>query len=64
MLRSIGLAGVMRRLPSVRAVFLLSLLMTVAILTTATAVLVDFRHRQLAHSRGEILSLTRILSDQ
>ena len=63
-LRSIGLAGLRRQIPSVRAVLLLSLVMIGATVLTATVLLVDLRQKELAHAKREIVSLTRILSEQ
>lgn len=62
--RSIGWRGVLRRVPSVRAVLLLSFIVTVVMTLAAIVVLLDLRQKELDHARGEILTLTRILSDQ
>ena len=59
-----GLKGRLRQIPSVRAVLLLSLVMILATVISATAVLIDLRQRELDHARGEIVSLSQILSDQ
>ena len=59
-----GLEGRLRQTPSVRAVLLLSLVMILATLISAATVLVDLRHKELAHGQGEIVSLTRILAEQ
>lgn len=58
------LKGRLRQAPSVRAVLLLSLVMILATLISAATVLVDLRHKELAHGQGEIVSLTRILAEQ
>jgi PAS domain S-box-containing protein len=63
-LGSIGLAGLRRQIPPVRAVLLLSLVMIVATVLTATALLLDLRHKELARAKREIVSLTRILAEQ
>jgi PAS domain S-box-containing protein len=60
--RSLG--GRLRQLPSVRAVLLLSSVMILATLISAALVLVDLRQKELDHARGEIVSLSEILSDQ
>lgn len=62
--RSIGWRDALRRVPSVRAVLLLSFLVTVVMTLAAIVVLLDLRQKELEHARGEILTLTRILSDQ
>ena len=54
----------LRQIPSVRAVLLLSLVMILATVVSAVAVLVDLRHKELAHGQGEIVSLTQILAEQ
>lgn len=54
----------LRQIPSVRAVLLLSLVMILATVISAAAVLIDLRQRELNHARGEIVSLSQILSDQ
>ena len=59
-----GLKGRLRQIPSVRAVLLLSLVMILATVISAAAVLIDLRQRELNHARGEIVSLSQILSDQ
>lgn len=59
-----GLKGRLRQAPSVRAVLLLSLVMILATVISAAAVLIDLRQRELDHARGEIVSLSQILSDQ
>lgn len=63
-LRLKGLRGLRRQIPSVRAVLLLSLVMIVATVLTVTALLLDLRQKELAHAKREIVSLTRILSEQ
>ena len=59
-----GLKSRLRQIPSVRAVLLLSLVMILATVISAAAVLIDLRQRELDHARGEIVSLSQILSDQ
>ena len=63
-IRSIGLDGRRRQIPSVRAVLLLSLVMIGATVLTAAALLVDLRQKEVAHAKREIVSLTRILAEQ
>jgi len=62
--RSIGLKGIPRPNPSVRAVLLLSFVMILVTVIAATAVLLDLRQKELEHAKGEIVSLSQILSDQ
>ncbi|MFZ4536484.1 cache domain-containing protein [Propionivibrio sp.] len=62
--RAIGLRGILRSSPSVKAVLLLSLVMILATVISATVVLVDLRQKELNHAEGEIISLGEILSDQ
>lgn len=62
--RSTGWRGAVRRVPSVRAVLVLSFLVTVVMSIAAVAVLLDLRQKELKHAKAEILTLTRILSDQ
>ncbi|WP_301101702.1 histidine kinase [Propionivibrio sp.] len=64
MFRSIGLKARLRQIPSVKALLLLSLAMILATVISATALLLDLRQKELAHAQGEIVSLTRILSEQ
>jgi len=45
-------------------VLVLSVVMIVATLFGAAAVILDLRQRELAHAKGETVSLSRILSDQ
>ena len=52
------------QLPSVKAVLLLSLVMILTTVVAATVVLLDLRQKELAHAKGEVLSLTRILAEQ
>lgn len=59
-----GLKGRLRQPRSVRALFLLSLLMILATVIWVTAVRLDLRQKELAHARCEIVSLTRIFSGQ
>ena len=61
---SVGLKDILRPSPSVRAVLLLSLLMILATVGSSTAVLLDLRLKELAHAKGEVVSLTRILAEQ
>jgi PAS domain S-box-containing protein len=59
-----GLRARLRQIPSVRALLSLSSVMILATVISATVVLLDLRQKELAHARGEIVSLTRILSEQ
>lgn len=52
------------RSQSVRAVLMLSVSMVVAVVVGSLALLVDLRQRELAHARGEAISLNRILAEQ
>ena len=54
----------LRQIPSVRALLVLSLVMILATVISAALVLVDLRHKELDHAKGEIVSLSEILSDQ
>ena len=54
----------LQHIPSVRAMILLSFMMSVVIFATASILLLDFRQKELNHARGELSSLTRILSEQ
>ncbi len=61
---SIGLKGLWRPASSVRGVLLLAFVMILVTVASATAVLLDLRQKELARAKTEIVSLTRILSDQ
>lgn len=61
---STGLRRLLQQVPSVRAVLLLSSVMTLATVVSAMMVLLDLRQKELAHAKGELVSLTRILSEQ
>ena len=50
--------------PSVKAVLLLSLVMILTTVIATTVVLLDLRQKELAHAKGEVLSLTGVLSEQ
>jgi PAS domain S-box-containing protein len=63
-LRSIDLKSMLPANASVRAVLLLSLVMLLATVASATALLLDLRRQELKHAQGEIVSLSQILSDQ
>ncbi len=63
-LRSIDLKSMLPANASVRAVFLLSLVMLLATVASAMALLLDLRRQELKHAQGEIVSLSQILSDQ
>lgn len=60
----ITLRKLLQRTPSVRAILLLAIMMTVAMVLSAAAILVDLRQKELAHARGELSTLTRILAEQ
>ena len=64
MLRAFRPWGFLQRVPSVRAVLLLSSVMILATVVSATAVLLDLRQKELLRAKGEMVSLTRILSEQ
>ncbi len=62
--QSIGLKEVLRPSSSVRAILVLSLVMILAIVISATAIVLDLRQRELTHAKSEIVSLSRILAEQ
>ncbi len=64
MFESIGLKGQLRQIPSVSAVLVLSFVMILATVISAIALILDLRQKELTHARGEIVSLTRVLSEQ
>lgn len=57
-------ASAKRRIPLVRAVGALTAAVVCAILAATGLLLWDLRARELAHARGEIVSLSKILSEQ
>lgn len=61
---SINLKDILRPTSSVRAVLWLSWLMILATVISAATVLLDLRQRELDHAQSEIISLSRILSEQ
>lgn len=61
---SIGLKRLLQQVPSVRAVLFLSFMMILATVVSVMAVLLDLRQKELTHAKGELVSLTRILSEQ
>ena len=56
--------AVLRRSQSVKAVLLLSLAMILSLVIGAAFLLFDLHERELAHAKGEVASLSRILSEQ
>jgi len=62
--RSPGLKALLRPSASVRAMLLLALLMLLASVIATSVLLLDLRQRELAHARGEIGSLNRVLAEQ
>lgn len=64
MFRLAGLRQLWQRFPSVSAVLLLAGVMVLATVVSATVLLVELRQEELTHARGEIVTLTRVLSDQ
>jgi len=56
--------SVLRRSQSVKAVVLLSLVMILALVIGTVFLLFDLHERELAHAKGEVASLSRILSEQ
>ena len=52
------------RSQSVKAVLLLSLVMILSLVIGSALLLVDLHKRELAHAKGEIASLSRVLSEQ
>lgn len=59
-----GLKKLLRPSATVKAPLLLAFLMIAATLVATSVLLLDLRQRELAHARGEIVSLNRILSEQ
>lgn len=62
--RSNDFKNLLRPSRSVKSVLLLSFVMIVVTVVVATIMLLDVHRRELAHARGELSSLSRILSDQ
>jgi PAS domain S-box-containing protein len=56
--------NVFRRSQSVKAVLLLSLAMILSLVIGTVFLLFDLHERELAHAKGEVASLSRILSEQ
>lgn len=56
--------SVFRRSQSIKAVALLSLVMILSLVISSAFLLLDLHERALAHAKGEIASLSRILSEQ
>ena len=59
-----GLKKLLRPSATVKAPLLLTFLMIVAMLVATSVLLLDLRQRELAHARGEIVSLNRVLAEQ
>lgn len=59
-----GLRQLSHRFPSVRAVLLLAGVMVLATVVSTAALVVELRNEEIAHARGEIVTLTRVLSEQ
>jgi len=55
---------ILRRSQAIKAVLLLSLVMIVSLVIGSAFLLLDLHKRELAHAKGEIASLSRILSEQ
>lgn len=62
--RSTPAISVFRHSQSIRAVALLSLVMILSLAIATALLLLDLHERELAHAKGEIASLSRILSEQ
>lgn len=62
--RTIDLGKMLRPNTALGAVLALSVVMVLAVVIATAAVLLDLRRRELAHAQGEIVSLSRVLSDQ
>lgn len=56
--------SIVRRSQSIKAVVLLSCVMILAVLLGSAFLLFDLHNRELTHAKGEIASLSRILSEQ
>lgn len=56
--------SMVRRSQSIKAVVLLSCVMILAVLVGSAFLLFDLHNRELTHAKGEIASLSRILSEQ
>lgn len=61
---SLPTISVLRRSQPIKAVASLSLVMIFSLLISAAFLLLDLRERELNHAKGEIVSLSRILSEQ
>jgi len=61
---SVPTISALRRSQSVKAVVLLSIVMILSLMIGSALLLFDLRERELAHAKGEIASLSRILSEQ
>ena len=64
MFRAVGIRQLLQQFPSVSAVLLLAGVMVLATVVSTTALLVELRKEELAHARGEVTTLTRVLSEQ
>ena len=62
--RLAGLRQLLQRFPSVSAVLLLAGVMLVATVISTTVLLLELRQEELSHARGEVVTLTRVLSEQ
>jgi len=62
--RAAGVRQLLQQFPSVSAVLLLAGVMVLATVVSTTALLVELRKEELAHARGEVITLTRVLSEQ
>ena len=59
-----GLRLLLQQFPSVSAVLLLAGVMIMATVVSTAILLLDLRHEELVHAKGEVVTLTRVLSDQ
>lgn len=64
MFRLAGLRQLSHRFPSVSAVLSLAGVMILATVLSTAGLLVELRQEELNHARGEIVTLTRVLSEQ
>ena len=64
MLRLAGFKQFLRQFPSVGAVLSLACVMVLTTVISTSVLLLELRQEELSHARGEILTLTRVLSEQ
>jgi len=62
--RLAGFKQFLRQFPSVGAVFSLACVMVLATVISTSVLVLELRHEELSHAKGEVVTLTRILSEQ